>query len=171
MISCYTHGATEMQMENLWAMLLQRGHNHPSFYFGKRPAASFHNINGLANHEYHTLPNCHRLIIDQTKIKLLCSALGFCGFKRGLLVQTRSSKDRCSTDQTIILGLQIFLDYRSLSSIGQKILMMLPPPLHITPFFDLISSFEAVWMFSESYSSSFRFLIFLPFCIFVLVNL
>ena len=170
MISCYTHGATEMQMENLWAMLLQRGHNHPSFYFGKRPAASFHNINGLANHEYHTLPNCHRLIIDQTKIKLLCSALGFCGFKRGLLVQTRSSKDRCSTDQTIILGLQIFLDYRSLSSIGQKILMMLPPPLLITPFFDLISSFEAVWMFSESYSSSFRFLIFLPFCLFVFLS-
>ena len=170
MISCYTHGATEMQMENLWAMLLQRGHNHPSFYFGKRPAASFHNINGLANHEYHTLPNCHRLIIDQTKIKLLCSALGFCGFKRGLLVQTRSSKDRCSTDQTIILGLQIFLDYRSLSSIGQKILMMLPPPLLIPPFFDLISSFEAVWMFSESYSSSFRFLIFLPFCLFVFLS-
>ena len=170
MISCYTHGATEMQMENLWAMLLQRGHNHPSFYFGKRPAASFHNINGLANHEYHTLPNCHRLIIDQTKIKLLCSALGFCGFKRGLLVQTRSSKDRCSTDQTIILGLQIFLDYRSLSSIGQKILMMLPPPLLITPFLDLISSLEAVWMFSESYSSSFRFLIFLPFCLFVFLS-
>ena len=128
MISCYNHGATEMQMENLWAMLLQRGHNHPSFYFGKRPAASFHNINGLANHEYHTLPNCHRLIIDQTKIKLLCSALGLCGFKRGHSVQTRSSKDGCGTDQTIILGLQIFLDYRSLSSIGQKILMI--PPLH-----------------------------------------
>ena len=88
-----------MQMENLWAMLLQRGHNHPSFYFGKRPAASFHNINGLANHEYHTLPNCHRLIIDQTKIKLLCSALGLCGFKRGRSVQTRSSKDGCGTDQ------------------------------------------------------------------------
>ena len=28
-------------------------------------------------------------------------------------------------DQTIILGLQIFLDHRSLSSIGQKILMIL----------------------------------------------
>ena len=47
---------------------------------------------------------------------------------------TRSSKDECSTGvQTIILGLQIFLDHRSLSSIGQKILMVLhPPPL--TPF-------------------------------------
>ena len=34
------------------------------------------------------------------------------------------SKDECSTgDQTIILGLQIFLDHRSLSSIDQKILM------------------------------------------------
>ena len=32
-------------------------------------------------------------------------------------------------DQTIILGLQIFLDHRSLSSIGQKILMILPPVL------------------------------------------
>ena len=29
-------------------------------------------------------------------------------------------------DQTIILGLQIFLDHRSLSSIDQKILMTLP---------------------------------------------
>ena len=28
-------------------------------------------------------------------------------------------------DQTIILGLQIFLDHRSLSSIGQKVLMIL----------------------------------------------
>ena len=36
-------------------------------------------------------------------------------------------------DQTIILGQQIFLDHRSLSSIGQKILMI---PLHQpTPFF------------------------------------
>ena len=32
-------------------------------------------------------------------------------------------------DQTIIQGLQIFLDHRSSSSIGQKILMILPPPL------------------------------------------
>ena len=29
-------------------------------------------------------------------------------------------------DQTIILGLQIILDHRSLSSMGQKILMILP---------------------------------------------
>ena len=36
------------------------------------------------------------------------------------------SKDECSTsDQTIILGLQIFLDHRSLSSKGQNILMIL----------------------------------------------
>ena len=164
MISCYTHGATEMQMENLWAMLLQRGHNHPSFYFGKRPAASFHNINGLANHEYHTLPNCHRLIIDQTKIKLLCSALGFCGFKRGLLVQTRSSKDRCSTDQTIILGLQIFLDYRSLSSIGQKILMMLPPPSSSPPFSILLVHLRPSGCFLSPIHHLF---VFLSFCLFV----
>ena len=40
--------------------------------------------------------------------------------------ETRTSKDECSTgDQTIIVGRQIFLDRRSLSSIGQKILMML----------------------------------------------
>ena len=32
-------------------------------------------------------------------------------------------------DRTIILGLQIVLDHRSLSSKGQKILMILPPPL------------------------------------------
>ena len=42
--------------------------------------------------------------------------------------KARSSKDECSTgDQTIILGLQIFLDKRSLSSLGQKILVTLPP--------------------------------------------
>ena len=66
----------------------------------------------------------------------------------------RSSKDECSTggDQTIILGLHIFLDHRSLSSIGQKILMIL------FPFSILL---EVVWMFFESYSSYFCF--FLPF--------
>ena len=38
---------------------------------------------------------------------------------------TRSYKDECSTsDQTIILSLQIFFDHRSLSSIGQKIFIM-----------------------------------------------
>ena len=41
-------------------------------------------------------------------------------------------------DQTIILGLQIFLDHRSLSSIDQKILMTLSPSPDLpTPFFDL----------------------------------
>ena len=40
-------------------------------------------------------------------------------------VITRSSKDECRTGSTIILGLQIFLDHRSLSSIGQKVLMIL----------------------------------------------
>ena len=35
---------------------------------------------------------------------------------------------------TIILDLHIFLDHRSLSSIGQKILMILPPPFPIPPF-------------------------------------
>ena len=50
-----------------------------------------------------------------------------------LHLKTRSSKDECSTgDQTIILGLQIFLDHRSLSSIDQNILMTLPlPPFSI----------------------------------------
>ena len=84
---------------------------------------------------------------------------------------TRSSYDECSTgDQTIILGLQIFLDHRSLSSIGQKILMILPHSslsLPHPPFFDLSSSLEVAWMFSESYSSSFCILNFLPFCLFV----
>ena len=37
-------------------------------------------------------------------------------------------------DQTIIQGLQIFLDHRSSSSIGQKILMILPPPFPIPSF-------------------------------------
>ena len=48
-------------------------------------------------------------------------------------------------DQTIILGRQIFLDHRSLSSIGQKILMILHPPFLI-PLFDLGCSLEVVWM-------------------------
>ena len=39
-------------------------------------------------------------------------------------------------DQTIIQGLQIFLDHRSSSSIGQKILMILhPPPFPKFPLF------------------------------------
>ena len=51
---------------------------------------------------------------------------------------SRSSKDECSTgDQTIILGLQIFLDHRSSRTIDQKILMTLPP----LPFLILV-----VWM-------------------------
>ena len=75
-------------------------------------------------------------------------------------LKTRSSKGECGTgDQTIILGLQIFLDHRSLSSIGQKILMILPHPL-----------FHPPWMFSESYSSSFCLFIFLPFCLFVFLS-
>ena len=42
-----------------------------------------------------------------------------------ILIKTRSSKDEFSTgDQTIISCLQIFLDQRSLNSIGQKILMI-----------------------------------------------
>ena len=57
-------------------------------------------------------------------------------------------------------GLQIFLDHRLLNSIGQKILMILPPLPH-PPYFR--SAWEVVWMFSESYSSSYLPLIFLPF--------
>ena len=47
-------------------------------------------------------------------------------------------------DQTIIQGLQIFLDHRSSSSIGQKILMILPPPPSQSPLFDLSSSLDVV---------------------------
>ena len=42
-----------------------------------------------------------------------------------------------------------------------------PLPLPHPPFFDLSSSLEVDWMFSESYSSSFCFLFFLPFSLFV----
>ena len=43
---------------------------------------------------------------------------------------TRSSKDECRAgDQTIVLGLEIFLDHRSSRIIDQKILMTLLPPL------------------------------------------
>ena len=38
-------------------------------------------------------------------------------------------------DQTIIVGLQIFLDHRLLSSIGQKIMMMVPPLPHFPLFY------------------------------------
>ena len=41
------------------------------------------------------------------------------------LDKTKSFKVNVAPDQAIILGLQIFLDHRSLSSIGQKILMIL----------------------------------------------
>ena len=44
------------------------------------------------------------------------------------IIKTRSSNIKQAPNQTIILGLQIFLDHWSLSSIGQKILMILPPP-------------------------------------------
>ena len=74
--------------------------------------------------------------------------------------------------QTIILGLQIFSDHRSLISIGQKILMILPPLPH-PPFFDLSISLEVFWMsfslfivFSSSYLSTF-----LSICLFVQANL
>ena len=40
-------------------------------------------------------------------------------------------------DQTIMLGQQIFLDHRLLSSIGQKIMMMVPPPSPLSPFLPL----------------------------------
>ena len=69
--------------------------------------------------------------------------------------------------QTIILDLQIFLDHRSLSSIGQKILMILHPP----PFSILVVH----WRWSGSFRSPihhlFVFLSFCLFCLFVLINL
>ena len=72
--------------------------------------------------------------------------------------KTRSSRMNVATDQTIILGLQIFLDDRSLSSINQKILMTSPPNLPSpSSFFYLSWSSEVVWMSSESYSSSFSY--------------
>ena len=68
----------------------------------------------------------------------------------------------CSTgDQTIILGLTIFLDHRSSWTLDQEIC---PPS---PPFFDLRSWLEVIWMSWESYSSSFRPLISLLFCLFV----
>ena len=43
---------------------------------------------------------------------------------------TRSSKDECSTgDQTIILGLQIFLDHRSSRALDKSCDDLTPPPL------------------------------------------
>ena len=81
--------------------------------------------------------------------------------------QTRKNKIylriNIAPDQAIILGVQIFLDYRSLSSIGQKYWRYWIPPL----FLYLSSLLKVVWMFSESYSSSFCLLIFLPLCLFV----
>ena len=56
-------------------------------------------------------------------------------------------KVECRTgDQTIIIGVQMYLDHRSLSSIGQNILMTLhlPPP---SPPFYLSCSLEVIWMF------------------------
>ena len=49
-------------------------------------------------------------------------------------------------DQTIILGRQIFLDHQSLSSIGQKILMILHPPFPTHPFFDVGDDFDVIMM-------------------------
>lgn len=44
-------------------------------------------------------------------------------------------KVECRTgDQTIIIGLQMYLNHRSLSSIGQNILMTLHLPPHPPPF-------------------------------------
>ena len=74
---------------------------------------------------------------------------------------TRSSKDEYTTgDQTIILGLHIFLIDHWVQYI--KRFWRYCPSLH-PPFYDLGSSLEVVWMFSESYSSSLCLLIFLPF--------
>ena len=46
-------------------------------------------------------------------------------------------KMNVAPDQTIIVGLQIFLDHRLLSSIGQKIMMIVPPPSPFPPFLPL----------------------------------
>ena len=66
---------------------------------------------------------------------------------RGIEQCEQDLRMNVAPDRTIILGLQIVLDHRSLSSIGQKILMILPPsslsPPH-PPFFDLSSSLEVV---------------------------
>ena len=65
-------------------------------------------------------------------------------------------------DQTIILDRQIFIDHRSLSSIGQNILMI----LHPLPLFNLSCSLEIIWMFSIHH-----LFVFLPFCLFLFVFL
>ena len=76
-------------------------------------------------------------------------------------VVTRSFRDEYSTgDQTIILGLHIFLVNRSSKTIDQKILMTLPP--FPSPLFDLSSSLEVVRMSSES---NHRLFVFLSFCL------
>ena len=47
---------------------------------------------------------------------------------KSLTIEKYYLRMNVALDQTIILGLQICLDHISLSSIGQKILMILPPP-------------------------------------------
>ena len=65
---------------------------------------------------------------------------------------TRSSKDECSTGSNNHPRLEVVLDHRS-------------------PFFNLSSSLEVVWMFPESYSSSSCLPIFLTFfCLFVFLS-
>ena len=80
---------------------------------------------------------------------------------------TKSSKDEFSTRSKDNLGLQIFI---SLSEINHKI-WMTPTPLPPNPaLFDLSESLEVVWMSSESYSSSFRPLVFLSSCLSVFLS-
>ena len=73
-------------------------------------------------------------------------------------------------DQTIVLGPQIVLDHRSLSSIDQKILMTPPPHLPMSPFLILVGHWRSS---SESYSSSFVLLSFSlsAFCLSVSISM
>ena len=86
-------------------------------------------------------------------------------------IQTKMKQDHLmmnvAPDQTIILSLQIFLDYKSLSSIDKKILMIppSPPPPHL-PLFHLFLSFcPFVFLsFCPSVLLSFCPSVFLSFC-------
>ena len=65
----------------------------------------------------------------------------FCWFTSGVGLKQDHLRVNVAPDQTIILGLRIFLDHRSLSSIGRKILMILPPskiPCCVLSYFLLV---------------------------------
>ena len=69
-----------------------------------------------------------------------------------LSTETRSSRDECSTgSNNHLLGLQVDLDHRSLSSIGQNILMILPLPSLLSYDNKIINAYK-LKVFSISFS-------------------